>query len=209
MKLYSYYHSSAAYRVRIALELKGLAFELQAINLLEGEHHGQAYLALNRQGLVPTIETDDGRVITQSGAILEWLDETYNDKPLYPADPYERALVRATVNTIACDIHPLNNLRVRKYLKNELGTDEVTGNAWYEHWIRLGFASLEPQLGAPYCYGENPTMADVYLVPQVFNAVRANLDMSEFPAISAIYSACNQLDAFQKAAPFNQPDAPG
>ena len=209
MKLYSYYHSSAAYRVRIALGLKDMAFELQPVNLLEAEHLGQEYLAVNPQGLVPTLETGDGRIITQSNAILEWLEDSYDNTPLYPAYPYERALVRATVNTIACDIHPLNNLRVRKYLKNELGVDEESGKTWYWHWIRLGFTSIESRLtSAPYCYGKDPTMADVYLVPQVVNAIRGSLDMAEFPKISAIYAACNELEAFIAAAPENQPDAP-
>jgi maleylacetoacetate isomerase len=208
MKLYSYYRSSAAYRVRIALGLKKLAFELAPVNLLEGEHRGETYNAINPQGLVPSLETDDGRVITQSSAILEWLEDTCDDTPLYPADPYERALVRGTVNTIACDIHPLNNLRVLKYLAAELGVGTEDKTIWYQHWIRLGFASLEQQLPAsPFCYGENPTMADVYLVPQVFNALRVRQDMSEFPKISSIYATCNDLDAFIGAAPGNQPDA--
>jgi maleylacetoacetate isomerase len=209
MKLYSYFRSSAAYRVRIALGLKDMAFELAPVNLAKGEHRGEVYRTINPQGLVPSLETDDGRVITQSSAILEWLEDTYDDTPLYPADPYERAVVRGTVNTIACDIHPLNNLRVLKYLVAELGVGEEDRISWYWHWIRLGFASLEQQLQAsPFCYGDNPTMADVYLVPQVFNALRFSQDMSAFPKINSIYAACNDLDAFISAAPENQPDAP-
>lgn len=209
MKLYSYYRSSAAYRVRIALALKDLAYELQPVNLLEGKQRDVDYLAINPQGLVPTLVTDDGRVIPQSTAILEWLEETYDEFPLFPADPYERGRVRAVVNTIACDIHPLNNLRVLKYLKGELELSEDTRNRWYHHWIRLGFESLEQSLDpAPYCFGERPGMADVYLVPQVYNALRFDMDIDEFPKVCQIYTACNESDAFIAAAPANQPDAP-
>lgn len=210
MRLYSYFRSSAAYRVRIALNIKGIDHQLVPVNLLEGEQRGDEYLKINPLGLVPALRLDDGTVLTQSTAILEWLEEAYPDKPLLPRDPVAKAQVRAWVNTIACDIHPIDNLRVLKYLTGTLGLDEEQKTAWYHHWIRPGFEALEKQLaGEPYCAGNTPGMADCYLVPQVYNANRFGLDMAPYPKIRAICEACDQLDAFIAARPENQPDAPG
>jgi len=210
MILYSYFRSSAAYRVRIALNIKGIDYQLAPVNLLEGAHQSDEYRAINPLGLVPALRLEDGTVLTQSTAILEWLEETHPDKPLLPRDPLAKARVRAWVNTIACDIHPIDNLRVLKYLTGTLGVDEEQKTAWYQHWIRPGFEALEKQLTAgPYCAGEAPGMADCYLVPQVYNARRFGLDMSPYPKIQAGCAACDELDAFIAARPENQPDAPG
>lgn len=208
MELYSYFRSSAAYRVRLALNLKCVEHHLTPVNLLTGEHRGDAYLALNPQGLVPALKLDNGQIITQSTAILEWLEEQFPTPPLYPEDPVERAKVRAFCCTVACDIHPIDNLRVLKYLTGELGVSDEQKTAWYHHWIKLGFDALEPQITGPYCYGERFTMADVYLIPQVYNALRFNLDMQSYPKIQAVYDKCNQHPAFSEARPEKQPDNP-
>ncbi|MCV6625070.1 MAG: maleylacetoacetate isomerase [Cellvibrionaceae bacterium] len=209
MKLYSYFRSSAAYRLRIALNLKAIEHQIQPVNLLKGEHKSDEYLALNPQGLVPALELDDGRVINQSTAMLEFLESQYSQHPLLPADSFEAAQVRAWVNIIACDIHPIDNLRVLKYLTGTLGASEDQKTAWYQHWITEGFKALEPQLQGPFCFGDAPTLADVYLVPQVYNALRFETDMSQFPKIMAIYQHCNQQAAFSDAKPESQADAPG
>ncbi len=210
LQLYSYFRSSAAYRVRIALNLKSVEYEQIGVNLVKAEQRGPEYLALNPQGLVPSLRLEDGTVLTQSGAMLEWLEETYPQPRLYPADPIERARCRALCSAIACDIHPLNNLRVLKYLSGELGVSDEQKTTWYQHWIALGFDSLEGQLsGSPYALGDSPTMADVYLIPQVYNALRFKQDMSGYPRIQATYQACNELAAFQAAAPEAQPDNEG
>ncbi len=209
MKLYSYFRSTAAYRVRIALNLKGIDYSLIPVNLLKGEQKSDWYRAVNPFALVPALMLDDGSVLSQSTAILEWLDETFVDLPLLPADPLQRSRVRAMVNMIACDIHPLNNLRVLQHLTGELGLSEEAKKQWYHHWIELGFDALEQQLvqGA-YSVGERLSMADVYLVPQVFNALRFDVPMAAYPQIMSVYKRCNELDAFVQAHPDNQEDNP-
>lgn len=209
MKLYTYYRSSSAYRVRIALNHKRIAYEHCAVNLLKREQRGEDYLALNPQGLVPALQTDEGELITQSTAIIEWLDTAYPETPLLPNDELQRAKVRALVNIIACDIQPLNNLRVLNYLSNDLAVSDEQKNAWYQHWISAGFGALEAQLGeSGYCYGETISMVDVYLIPQVYNALRFNTNMANYPNITRIYAACNELEAFKAAHPDQQPDKP-
>ncbi len=209
LKLYSYYRSSAAYRVRIALNLKGIAYRLAPVDLLGAEHRGETYLALNPQGLVPALDLGDGRVITQSPAILEWLESCYPQPPLLPDDPYHRARVRSLCSTIACDIHPLNNLRVLEYLESTLHVEKEACTVWYHHWIDAGFSSLGLQVGdTDFCAGDTPGMADVYLVPQVFNALRFRVDMAPYPRLYAIYRRCQHLEAFARAHPDEQPDRP-
>ena len=208
MRLYSYFRSSAAFRVRIALNLKGLDYEIVATNLLEDQQRSQAYLRINPQGLVPALEVDDGKILTQSPAILEWLEERFPAPALYPADPLARARMRAICFTVACDIHPINNLRVLKYLGDELGVDGEARNDWYRHWMRLGLAAAEPAIVGPFCAGSEPAMTDVYLIPQVYNALRYRLDMTEFPRLSAAYGHALQHDAFAAAHPDRQPDTP-
>lgn len=207
MELYTYFRSSAAYRVRIALNVKDIKHKLTAVNLLKGDHNNNSYTGINPQGLVPTLKLGDGKVICQSTAILEYLEEEYPTIPLLPNDSFDAAIVRGWSNVIACDIHPLDNLRVLKYLVNELNLDAENKMTWYHHWIIEGFTALETQLLAkPYCFGSTVTLADVYLVPMVYNALRFNLSMKKFPKILAIYEACNKLDAFDKARPENQED---
>lgn len=208
MKLYSYFRSSAAYRVRIALNLKAIDHELAIVNLLKSEQLGEEYLATNPQGLLPALETDDG-VLAQSLAILEWLDETYPQSPLITGTAWQKSQIRNLSFAIACDIHPVNNLRVLKYLSNELGVDDEAKNKWYRHWIEVGFEKIELMLNEnnDYCFGNQPTLADICLVPQAFNAIRFNVDMGAYPKIAAIYEHCNKLAAFNDAAPQNQPDA--
>lgn len=208
MELYSYFRSSAAYRLRIALNIKGIEHTLKPVNLLKGEHKSEAYRALQPQGLVPALQLDDGTTLGQTTAIVEYLEAEYPHTPLLPRDSVAAAVVRSWVNTIACDIHPLNNLRVLKYLAHELGVDETQKSAWYHHWISEGFAALESQVrAAPYCFGAEVTLADIYLIPQIYNALRFNTDMTAFPKLMAIDEACNKLAAFAEARPENQPDA--
>ena len=213
MKLYDYFRSSAAYRVRIALAVKGLApDERTFVHLRAGNQRAQDYLALNPQGLVPALELDDGRVLTQSLAIVEYLDETHPTPPLLPADAAGRARVRAIALNIACEIHPLNNLRVLNYLTGTLGTNDAQRNGWYKYWVDVGFEALERQLErdddtGTFCHGETPTLADVCLVPQLANARRFKIDVSPYPTLVRIESACNALPAFAQAAPSRQPDA--
>jgi maleylacetoacetate isomerase len=215
LKLYSYWRSSAAYRVRIALNLKQLEHEIVPVHLLRdgGEQHASEFRAMNPQELIPVLR-DGHRVIRQSMAIMEYLDETWPAHPLLPATSRDRARVRALAQVIACDIHPLNNLRVQQYLERELGADESARTAWTLHWIRLGFEAFEalltdhPSTGE-FCEGENPGLADCCLVPQVYNARRFGLDLSPYPTIQRIEAACQSLDAFQRAAPERQPDATG
>ena len=207
MKLYTYFRSSAAYRVRIALNLKNIDCELVPINLLKAENIAAPYLKINPQGLVPALELDTGEIITQSPAIIEWLEETFTDHPLLPSNPSERAEARAMCSTISSDIHPIDNLRVLKYLANELNVNDVEKTQWYHHWITLGFDVLENKIKLPFSYGKNPSIVDAYLIPQVYNALRFKLDMSRYPKISAAYGNCNQLEAFIKAQPEHQPDA--
>jgi len=212
MKLYSFHRSSAAFRVRIALNLKGLAYEQQPVHLRKNEQRREDYLSRNPQGLVPTLE--DGReVLTQSLAIIEYLDETHPNPPLLPKDPPGRARVRALAQVIACDIHPIDNLRVLRYLANPLGHDEKAIEAWFNHWIGLGFAGMERVLAGDgkagtYCHGDAPGLADICLVPQVFNAQRyPSFDTKPYPTLMRIFAACMKLDAFERARPEKQPDA--
>ena len=214
MKLYTYFRSSAAYRVRIALNLKGLAYEAVPVHLLRGggEQQQPAYRAVNPAALLPSLEDDSGATLTQSVAIIEYLDETHRAVPLLPSDPLGRARVRALALTVACDIHPLGNLRVLKYLVHELKVTDDAKAAWSRHWIGEGFGALEAMLaGSPdtgrFCHGDTPTLADCCLVPQVFNALRFDVDMTRFPVISRIHAACSELDAFSAAHPSRQPDS--
>ncbi len=207
MKLYTYYRSSSAYRVRIALNHKGIAYQHCAVNLLKHEQRGENYLARNPQGMVPALETDQGELITQSTAILEWLDAAYPETPLLPSDALQRAKVRTLVNIIACDIQPLNNLRVLNYLSDDLVISDERKNTWYQHWISMGFSALEAQLDeVGFCYGTSISMADVYLIPQVYNALRFNTDMANYPNIARTYATCSALEAFKAAHPDQQPD---
>lgn len=208
-RLHGYYRSSAAFRVRIALNLKGIAWELAPVNLLAGEQRSAGYLARNPQGLVPALELPDGSVLTQSPAIIEWLEEYRPEPPLLPREPLERARIRAICDAVACDIHPLNNLRVLRYLEHTLGEGKDARDAWYRHWVREGFAALEQQVGnGNFCGGESPGMAEAFLVPQVYNALRFEVDMREFPRIESLYARCLALGPFADAHPDAQPDRP-
>lgn len=215
MRLYGYWRSSAAYRVRIALNLKGISAEQLSVHLVRdgGEQHKADYIALNPQELVPTLVVDDeqdGDALTQSLAIIEYLDELYPKTPLLPASALERAQVRAMALTITCEIHPLNNLRVLQYLTQKLAVNEDAKNAWYHHWVATGFTALETQLvrhSGRYCFGDKVTIADLCLVPQVYNAQRFNVDLTPYPNIMRVWAECNQLPAFADAAPERQADA--
>ena len=210
MILHDYFRSSAAYRVRIALHIKGVATERRFVHLRKGEQRAPGYLALNPQGLVPMLEIGERR-LTQSLAIIEYLDEKYPQPPLLPPGPEDRAWVRAVALSIACDIHPLNNTRVLGYLEKQLHLDEEQRNTWYRHWVTLGFDALEQQLAARaegrFCFGHVPTIADVCLVPQVANARRFKVDLTPYPRIVAIDEACRALEPFANARPDAQPDA--
>lgn len=213
MKLYSYFRSSAAYRARIALNLKGLDADIIPVHLIKGggQHRQQDYLALNPSALVPTL-VDGDFALGQSMAILEYLEETRPEPALLPADAQGRARVRAMAQLIACDIHPLNNLRVLRYLKHSLNVDDAARDEWYRHWVDLGLSALESMLAdspdtGTFCHGDSPTFADVLLVPQVANARRLDCDLSAMPNVVRIDAECMSLDAFIKAAPANQPDA--
>ena len=213
LTLYDYWRSSAAYRVRIALNLKGLAWESVPKHLVRdgGEHLKPDYLARNPQGLVPALQDGDF-LLTQSLAIIEYLDETARDPPLLPADPQSRATVRAMALAIACDVHPLNNLRVMRYLRQEFGADDEAVARWTRHWIGLGFTALEAwitrhSVDGRHCYGATVTLADVVLVPQVYNARRFSLDLAPFPRLAAVATALDALPAFAAARPERQPDA--
>jgi len=210
MKLYDYWRSSASYRVRIGLNLKGIAYEHVCVHLVKegGQQHQADYKQKNPQGFVPTLELDDGRFLTQSMAILEYLDETRPAPAFLPKTPEERAHVRSLAHIISSDIHPVNNLRILKYLAGKLGVADEAKSAWYRHWIREGFTALEARLGDDkFCYGDQPGLADICLVPQVYNAHRFKVDMAPFPKIARINEICLTFDPFQKAIPENQPDA--
>lgn len=212
MKLYTYFRSSAAFRVRIALGLKGLKYQPAFVQLAEGAQKDADYLALNPQGLIPALETD-GKILSQSLAIIEYLDETHPEPPLLPADPVDRARVRAMAQMIACDIHPLNNLRVLKYLGGPLEQSDEAIAIWYRHWINEGFAALEELVArhggdGGYCFGDNATIVDCLLVPQMWNARRFETDMAPFPRLRQIDARLQEVDAFRDAAPENQPDFP-
>jgi maleylacetoacetate isomerase len=210
VKLYTYFRSSAAYRTRIALSLKGLGYESASIHLTKGggQQHGPEFRAVNPQRRVPALALDSGEVLTQSLAIIEYLDEVFPEPPLLPADPVARAHVRALAQVIACDIHPLNNTSPLFYLKNTLKHDQDAINAWYAHWVTVGFEAVEAMLRpGPYSFGAQVGLADVCLVPQVANARRFNVPLDKFPKIVAVDAACLKLPAFDKARPENQPDA--
>ena len=211
MKLYGYFRSSAAFRTRIALGLKGLSWENVPIHLQKGEQRAPDYLRLNPQGLVPALETD-GLLLTQSLAIVEYLDETRPEPPLLPKTPAERARVRALALAVACEIHPLNNTRVLAYLAEPLGLDEAARTTWYRHWIAEGLGALEQMLRTipgtgTYCHGDRPGLADICLVPQIFNAKRFDCDLAPYPTTMRIFDACMTLPAFDAAQPMRQPDA--
>lgn len=213
MKLYGYFRSSAAYRVRIALALKGLACEYLPVHLTRGggEQRRAEFRQLNPQALVPVLE-EGGHLLTQSLAIMEYLDETRPEPPLLPKTPLERARVRALAQAIACEIHPLNNTRVLNYLTGTAHLDEDAKNAWYRHWIAEGFHALEARLaGDPatgrFCHGATPGLADCCLVPQLYNARRFKCDLAPYPTLVAIDATCRALEAFERAAPERQPDA--
>ena len=206
--LHSYWRSGAAYRVRIGLALKGLEYLTVAHDLRSGEQHDAEFLALNPQGLVPALQVD-GMVLTQSPAILEWLDEVWPEPPLLPKAPAERAQVRSLAAQICCDIHPLNNLRVLNALRSDLGGNKEHVLAWTAKWIGLGFAALEPQiarLGGAFAYGESPTVVDCCLVPQVYSAERFGVDLAPYPAIRRVAEHCLTLEPFRAAHPEAQPD---
>ncbi|WP_162577556.1 maleylacetoacetate isomerase [Variovorax sp. PBL-H6] len=210
MKLYNYFRSSASFRVRIALNLKGLDYDYLPVHIARGEHKTGPFSAISPDMLVPLLE-DDGERLTQSMAIIEYLDEIHPEPALLPRDPLGRAHVRALAQSIACEIHPLNNLRVLKYLVRELKIGDDAKNAWYRHWVREGMLAFERQLvqrpASLYCWGDTPTLADCCLVPQVFNGQRFDCDFSGLPRTMAAFEACMQLDAFQRAQPSRCPDA--
>ncbi|WP_244847784.1 maleylacetoacetate isomerase [Caballeronia sp. SL2Y3] len=213
MKLYSYFRSSAAYRVRIALNLKGLDYEYEGVHLLRdgGLQLKPEYRALNPDGIVPTLVVD-GDVLTQSLAIIEYLDETHPEPPLLPRGASDRAFVRSVALQVACEIHPLDNLRVLKYLKHHVKVPDEAKDAWYRHWVETGFESLEKRLAADprigkLTFGDTPTIADLCIVPQVFNARRFGIDLAPYPTIERIADFANQIDGFMRAAPAQQPDA--
>lgn len=214
MILYSYFRSSAAYRVRIGLNLKGLDYQIKPVHLLKdgGQQHQPDYVQINPVQLLPALD-DDGLIITQSLAILEYLDERYPELPLLPKASAERAWARSMAQTVACDIHPLNNLRVLQYLKNELHAQEDARNQWYRHWVQVGLEGLEVLVQRhgkkdhPFIFGDTPGIAEICLIPQMFNARRFEIDLSAFPRLLAVEEKCLELSAFQEAAPDRQPDA--
>ena len=211
MKLYNFFRSGTSHRLRIALRLKGVAYEYAAVDLRRSQHLAADYAALNPQKLVPTLLTGEGALV-QSPAIIEWLEERYPEPPLLPAAPLERARVRALAAIVGCDIHPLNNRRVLEHLRHHFGAGEPAVEAWCATWIGAGFDALDAMLSADaargrFCFGDAPTLADVYLVPQVESARRFRIDLTRWPAISAIDAACSEIEAFRLAAPALQPDA--
>lgn len=210
--LYDYYRSSTCFRVRIALNLKAQDYTCIPVHLIQdgGQHLQAKYRAINPQGLVPSLEIADTHIIlTQSMAILEYLEETFTEPPLLPTDTIERAKIRAFSNIIACDIHPINNLRILKYLQSTFAISETQKTAWYHHWLTAGFTPLEQMLQqtkntGPYCFGNTPTFADICLIPQVYNAIRFELNLQDYPRIEAIYQHCLTQPAFERALPENE-----
>ncbi len=213
MKLYNFFRSSASYRVRIALELKGLGYDYVPVHLAKGEHKQPGYAAMSPTGLVPMLELDTGERLGQSMAIIEYLDETHREPPLLPADPLGRARVRALAQLVACDIHPLNNLRILKYLVHALEVEEEAKNTWYRHWVREGLEAYERELAqlpaSRFSYGDTPTLADCCLVPQIANGQRFNVNFDRLARTMAAYEACMALPAFQRAQPASCPDNEG
>jgi maleylacetoacetate isomerase len=210
MRLYSYWRSSAAYRIRIALNLKGIAHEIVPVHLVRGggEHRQPDYLSINPQGLLPSLQLETGEVLTQSLAILEYLDELQPQPPLLPADPAGRAQARAVAQAIAVDLHPVNNLRISQYLRGALGQDDAGVTAWMKHWMIEGFAAVEQMVGdGPFSFGDTPTQADLCIVPQMYNARRYGVDLARFPRLVAIDAYAATFPAFQAALPESQPDA--
>ncbi|MDB5592095.1 maleylacetoacetate isomerase [Enterovirga sp.] len=211
MDLYGFFRSSTSYRLRIAMALKGLDYRLHPVSLPKMEHRTADYLSVNPQGLVPALVVD-GQAFTQSLAIIEYLDETHPEPPLLPADPAARARVRAFAQIVGCDIHPLNNVRVLKYLQTRWNLSEQDRNEWYGHWIAAGFADLEAHLGqhgggGRFAFGDTPGLAEICLVPQVANAQRFSCDLSAYPGCLRVFEACMALDAFERTHPRHQPDA--
>ncbi|WOJ96681.1 maleylacetoacetate isomerase [Congregibacter brevis] len=211
MKLYSYFRSTAAYRVRIALGLKELEHETSPVNLVMGQQRGEEFLAENPQGLVPALKLDSGEVLAQSSAILEWLEEAYPNPPLYPQELLAKTRTRALCQHIACDIHPLNNLRVLRYLGETLAIEQNQVDDWYAHWIHRGFSTIEETVGSfksGFSMGGHPGMLEVFLIPQVYNAYRFKVDLSAFPQIVALDQRCQTIAAFTTAHPSRQADTP-
>jgi maleylpyruvate isomerase len=207
--LHGYWRSGTSYRTRIALNLKGLAYEQVGVDLRKGDQRSEVYRTLNPQGLVPALEVD-GHVLTQSPAILEWLEERWPEPPLLPDDPFARAEVRAMAAIVGCDVHPLNNLRVLQTLKHDLGADEAKTKAWAAKWISAGFDALERLIerrGGGWAFGESPTLADCHLIPQVYSARRFDVDLAPWPRIRAVDARAGEHPAFQAAHPDRQPDA--
>lgn len=212
MKLYTFFRGSSPFRVRIALNLKVLSYEPAFVHLARGEQRKPAYSAVNPQSLVPALVLDDGHVLTQSLAIIEYLDETHPQPPLLPKDPHGRARVRALSLLVACEIHPLNNARTLSHLRRSMGQTEEQVNAWYRHWVADGLAKFEASLThfpgtGKFCHGDLPTMADCCLVPQVFNAKRYECGTAAYPTVMRVFEQCMKLDAFDRAQPAKQPDA--
>jgi maleylacetoacetate isomerase/maleylpyruvate isomerase len=211
VRLYTYFRSSAAFRVRIALNLKGLAYEPVFVHLAKGQHRERQYAEVNPQGLLPTLELDDGTRLVQSLAIIEWLEENHPSPSLIPKEPLARARVRALSHLVASEIHPLNNLRVLQHLKRALGQSQEQIDTWYRHWIADGLQKLEAELARPgtgkFCHGDAPGMADCCLVPQIFNAKRFNSDLAPYPTTMRVFDSCMKLEAFDRAQPSKQPDA--
>ncbi|HTM59405.1 MAG TPA: maleylacetoacetate isomerase [Burkholderiales bacterium] len=210
MKLYTYFRSSAAFRVRIALNLKGLKYEPVFVHLAKGEHRQPQYAAVNPQALLPTLELDDGKRLTQSLAIIEWLEEKHPTPPLLPKESMARARVRSLAYLVASEIHPLNNLRVLQHLKRALNQTQEQIDTWYRYWIADGLAKLEAELAGSsgkFCHGDSPSMADCCLVPQIFNAKRYNSDLAPYPTTMRVFENCMKVEAFDRAQPSKQPDA--
>ncbi len=210
MKLYGYFRSSAAYRVRIVLNLKGINAEHEYVHLVRdgGEHRKEEFLQINPQGLLPALRTDEGGILLQSLAIMDYLEETHPEPVLLPNDPFQKAQVRALCQMVACEIHPLNNLRVLQYLKGDLAQEQGAVDTWYRHWVTTGFDAIEKVIGDDgFCFGGQVSLADACLMPQIFNAHRFNTDLSAFPRIQKVEEVCGELQPFKDAHPASQPDA--